>query len=359
MMSLKKTFRILAVMLMIAASCFTGMAANRITASLDSANVLMGRTTVMHLKVEQNSSTRGYLPLFRVPSQTGYVGVCGDSVELRYPHQIDTVRDGNRMTVNYAIIVQSFDSGTYQLPRVAFVEGVDTAWSGPLQLTVRPVVGVTADTPIADYANVADPENSSIFDVLPDWMVNYWWAILLALAACGAGFWIWKRYQKNGTILPKKPEPTPNEVAEKSLQELKEKKLWEQGLEKEYYTELTDILRRYLYGRFGINAIEMTSRQILYALGANPDLREKRKMIRQILDMADFVKFAKVRPLPADNISAYDNAWKFVIETRPVVNDNNQSDAEQGGKGESMKTTDSNSRKDTKVLEEDKKGGER
>ena len=64
--------------------------------------------------------------------------------------------------------------------------------------------------------------------------------------------------------------------------------------------------------------MEMTSRQILSSLSANKDTKEQRPMIRQILNMADFVKFAKVRPLPADNIASYENAVKFVEETRPV-----------------------------------------
>ena len=72
-----------------------------------------------------------------------------------------------------------------------------------------------------------------------------------------------------------------------------------------YFTELTDILRLYLYRRFGINAAEMTSRQILASLKKNKDTQDKRVYFRQILDMADFVKFAKVRPLPEDNVKAY------------------------------------------------------
>ena len=54
-------------------------------------------------------------------------------------------------------------------------------------------------------------------------------------------------------------------------------------------------------------------------------------MIRQILNMADFVKFAKVRPLPEDNIAAFDNARKFVIETKPVEPVEGDSPEKKGG----------------------------
>ncbi len=153
---------------------------------------------------------------------------------------------------------------------------------------------------------------------MPDWILDYWWILLIILLAICAGIYLWSRYRKEGSILGKKPEPTPYEVASAALRELKSKKLWEQGMEKEYFTELTDIIRVYLYGRFGINAMEMTSRQILGSLKNNKETKDKREYIRQIVNMADFVKFAKVRPLPEDNIASYDNAVKFVEETKPL-----------------------------------------
>lgn len=289
-----------------------------VKAKLDTAAVMMGEITTLHLTVDQESNVKGHFPLFKVASEKGYVGVCGDSIELRAPVKIDTVRSGNSLSIKYEVPVQSFDSGFYKLPELEYVSGVDTSRSNHVVLKVLPVANVTAETPIADYANVADPENSSIFDSLPDWLVNYWWILLILIAVCFVAFRLWKRYQTTGRLLPKKPEPTPYEVAISGLRGLKEKKLWENGMEKDYFTELTDILRTYLYGRFGINAMEMTSRQILAALSANKETKDKRPMIRQILDMADFVKFAKVRPLPADNIQSLDNAMTFVEQTKPL-----------------------------------------
>ncbi len=120
------------------------------------------------------------------------------------------------------------------------------------------------------------------------------------------------------------------------LQRLKARKLWESGQEKEFYTILTDILRDYLDGRFGIKAMEMTSSQIMDTLAADRTLRDPRQMMRQILDMADFVKFAMVRPLPEDNVKAFDNAVAFVESTRPVEkpageDEGNEEGAPDGG----------------------------
>lgn len=287
-----------------------------VQAKLDSVNLLMGNMTTVHLIVKQPKDLKGDFPLLRQVRDTGVIPVCGDSVELRSPSRVDTVVSGNSLTITYDVPVQAFDSGYYRLPEFAFVSNGDTAFSKSLSIKVVPVLA-EANTPINDYASVSDPENPSIFDWVPDWVVDFWWLFLLLALAIVATFYAYRRYRRVGTLLPKKPEPTPYELAVARLRELKENKLWEQGLEKEYYTELTDILRRYLYGRFGINAVEMTSRQILAALSKNKDTSDKRSYFRQILDMADFVKFAKVRPLPDDNVLALDNAVRFVEETKP------------------------------------------
>jgi len=297
-----------------------------VTAKLDSTILMMGRMTHMKLSVDQNKGAKGVFPLFSQIKENGIVGLCGDSVELRTPIKADTSEKAGRWHIEYTVPVQSFDSGYYKLPEIAFVIGRDTALSNSVALKVVPVVA-DANMPIDDYANVSDPENKSIFDVVPDWILDYWWLLLVFLFVIAAFIYVWMRYRKDGSILGKKPEPTPYEVAVAGLRELKAKKLWEQGMEKEYFTDLTDILRVYIYGRFGINAMEMTSRQILGALKNNKETRDKRDYIRQILNMADFVKFAKVRPLPEDNIASYDNAVRFVEETKPLppAEDDNKS----------------------------------
>ncbi len=288
-----------------------------VKAKLDSTILMMGKITTMELIVDQAKGEKGSFPLFSKLKDNGIVGVCGDSVELRAPVRADTSEQSGRLKIKYIVPVQAFDSGYYKLPEIEFVIGRDTSFSNSVALKVVPVV-VDANAPIDDYANVADPENQSIFDNVPDWMINYWWIILIVLISIAVFLYAWRKYKKDGQLIGKKYIPTPYEIASEALKELKSKKLWEQGMEKEYFTELTDILRNYMYGRFGINAMEMTSRQIINSLKNNEETNDKRAYIRQILNMADFVKFAKVRPLPADNVASFDNAVKFVEETKPV-----------------------------------------
>ncbi|MDE6559414.1 MAG: hypothetical protein K2K29_05965 [Muribaculaceae bacterium] len=120
--------------------------------------------------------------------------------------------------------------------------------------------------------------------------------------------------------MPKKPEKTPYQRAIDDLKRLKARKLWESGREKEYYTELTEILRTYLDGRFGIQAMEMTSGEIMSHLADLGDHDIPRDKMRDVLDMADFVKFAMVRPLPDDNVALFKDAVEFVESTKPLDN---------------------------------------
>nr|QJR98318.1 hypothetical protein Muribac2_420 [uncultured Muribaculaceae bacterium] len=317
--------------------------------------------TTLRLEAVQDKGKPGGFPLFRnVDPSLGYVTVCGDSIELRSSFKTDTVELGSgRIQINYQVPLQAFDSGTYRLPEFVYVSESDSARSNALTLNVYPIK-VTADDPIAGFAPVAEPEGKKFFDFVPDWLAEFWWLIVIALIAIAAAIWAMRRYRKEGTVLKKKPEPSPYEVAITALQELKEKKLWEQGMEKEYFTRLTDILRVYLDRRFGINAMEMTSREIMDHL-YNSDVKDKRDYMRQILSVADFVKFAKVRPLPADNIAAFDNAVKFVEETKPAPEESVDAEADASGKpasdGKGEKPGESGAQKSVAAPEEKKGGG--
>lgn len=304
-----------------------------ISAKLDSVNIMMGSVNTLHIEVVEDEGVSGALSIFqKIDKSRGYVAVCGDSVELRTDFKIDTTRIGSgKIQLNYSIPVQAFDSGTYTLPRFKYQAGRDSAFSNALTFNVYPV-NVTADDPIAGYAPVLQPDGKRFYDFLPDWLLDFWWIWLIIFLAICVFLWAMKNYKKTGIpFIAPKALPKPWEVALDALQRLKVKKLWEQGMEKEYFTDLTDILRVYLFERFGINAMEMTSRQIMEKIQQS-DLHDKKEYVKQILSVADFVKFAKVRPLPADSIAAYDNAVKFVEETIPEEKAEESSHPEEGGK---------------------------
>ena len=94
--------------------------------------------------------------------------------------------------------------------------------------------------------------------------------------------------------------------------------MWQEGKHKEYYSALTDILRTYIDGHFGVGAMEMTSDEIIEAM-RSVELPQKSAMdLTEILREADLVKFAKATPEAEENEAAFTAAWDFVEQTRPV-----------------------------------------
>jgi hypothetical protein len=108
----------------------------------------------------------------------------------------------------------------------------------------------------------------------------------------------------------------PHEIALEELEKIKSDKLWQKGEVKVYYTELTDTLRDYFTKRFNIPAMEMTSSEIIRALKYEHDAVDAIERVREIFDISDMVKFAKMEPSQDDNEMSIVNAFFIVNKTK-------------------------------------------
>lgn len=285
----------------------------RIESKLDSATLLMGRVTALNVTVVKPTAERGSIIIPR-DSMTANVEIVGEA-------SADTSNLGNGIEeIKRRIILQSFDSGVYVLKPILYVSPLgDTIASDRPVLKVIPA-NVDSLTTIHDYADAQEGEHK-FFDFLPDFMSTWWLWLIVGVVLATAGIILYFHYVRKGKIsikLRTKPEEPPYDRAVRSLNDLRAQHLCEQGREKEFYTRLTDILRVYLDKRFHINAMEMTSSQILRALEGNEATRLPKLHMSQLLEIADFVKFAAQRPLPDDNAKAFNNAMQFVEDTKPV-----------------------------------------
>ncbi len=278
-------------------------------AKLDSATLLMGKTTALHLEITQDKDARGFFPGEQLDTLNAMVEIA------ERPAADTTDLGNNRIQINRDLIIQSFDSGMWIIKPIPYVVNGDTAFCNQLTLKVLPV-NVSQMKDINDIKPVEDVP----FNLL-DWLPDYWWAWLLGLLLIGAGIWAYRKYYKKGInpLKPSKKRLPPYEEAMINLQNLKSAQLWQQGQEKEYFTGLTDILRVYIDRRFHINAVEMTSSQIIDTLKKNEETKAVNEQLEMILEIADIVKFANARPLADDNEVAYQRAVNFVEATRPVV----------------------------------------
>jgi hypothetical protein len=145
--------------------------------------------------------------------------------------------------------------------------------------------------------------------------------ILLAVIAAAAAWFLVKLFRK---ITEKRSDkeiiinPDPAHViAFRDLEKLRDKKLWQKGEIKQYYTRLTEIIRQYLENRFVIYSLELTTSETLDALVRTGFKKDgSYAKLKSILTGADLVKFAKYKPEPSENELHFEDSWEFVFVTK-------------------------------------------
>ena len=274
-----------------------------IDVAIDSAAILIGEQTTLHLTVTADKDRPVQIV---IPNDTLMTGV----EVLNLSKADSTEIENDRLVIKQDVLITSFDSSLYLLPPLKVIDGVDTVYSNQVALKVS-TIPVNADKP------------EEFNDIKTVWKPPFVWAdyypIMLALFLICVIAYIVKRIRAKKSLIPfKKEEPKlpPHEQAIKELDEIKQQKLWQQGRSKEYYTLITDTLRKYIEERFGINAMEMTSGEILELIRKNSEAQSVYDNLRQILQLADFVKFAKMNPLPDENDLSMMNAYLFVNQTK-------------------------------------------
>ena len=229
----------------------------------------------------------------------------------------DTIRDKNhRLQIERRYRVSVFDTGVVVIPPVEVsykANGIKAT------LSSQPVKLVVKTLPVDLHKGLKDikrPYNMplTLKEIL-------FWALMAILLAGTVFFLFWyRRKKKQKDRLPKivlKPTEPPHVFALREMNILKDARLWQQGQVKEYYTRLTDILRKYLEYRYEIKAMEQTSIETMESL-TKAGFNDNRlySMLKEILDTGDLVKFAKYLPQPDKNESMLLNAFVFVNETK-------------------------------------------
>lgn len=244
-------------------------------------------------------------------------------VELVEELPVDTLkRDGRRLRI----------AKRYRL--AAFQEGLINMGAAGVVYADKNIVDTLYATDSV-YLKVAtfqiDSTSQSIFDLKPQQNLPFkvaeiksylLWG-LLALVVLVALLVALDRYLKArgrrlGDLFKPAPPQPPHVIAIAALEALHHQKLWQNNKHKLYYSLLTEILRTYIDGRWGVSAMEMTSDEIIAAM-RSVELPDKARMdLTAILRDADLVKFAKFAPEAEQNENDYQKAYYFVEETKPV-----------------------------------------
>lgn len=224
----------------------------------------------------------------------------------------------SNIIVQQTLSLMTFDTGYVQIPSVGltYAHSADDlmrmkAFTDPISLYVTTIA---VDT-IQPFRPIVEPiaQPLSMKDAYP-WILG---ALLLVLV--GFGVWFLLRHRKprvdeHGEPI-KGPVKPPYNKAIDDLTTLRQQKLWQAGKVKEYYASLSDITREYIEGQFQVNAVEMTTEDILSEvrdLNFNSQVYGK---LKQSMELSDLVKFAKYSATSLENDNAMSDVTDFVNES--------------------------------------------
>lgn len=306
-------------------------------AELDTPWVNIGMPRILHLEVTVPEGADVQWPV--AVQRNGISATDFEDIQKKYMLEygpdndfaIDTVRhDGGQITLQQNLQVFAFDSAAMVIAPFRFVVNGDTVSTQMLALKCEHPFEEVVDDPQAfqGLKDILDPDF-----VLWDYI---WWMlwVLIAVAVAFVGYYGYQFYMKHrpaaqAVVVKEKPLPA-HVVALKALEDLNEKKLWQAGQFKLFHTELTDILRRYIENRYHAPAMESTTEEILEEL-LELTMTQKSSFnnLKDVLQMADLVKFAKYEPLPDENQMVYMNARLFVEQTKESIVEAEKSDSEE------------------------------
>ena len=153
-----------------------------------------------------------------------------------------------------------------------------------------------------------------------DWSLSFWLSVLL-LVFLAVTYYLYLRLRDNKPIIKTiriVKRLLPHQKAMQQIEQIKAEKMVSAENSKEYYTRLTDTLRKYIEERYGFNAMEMTSSEIIEKLTATQDEKDEKALseLRHLFLTADLVKFAKYSTLINENDMNLVNAIAFIDQTK-------------------------------------------
>lgn len=287
--------------------------AQKAVLNLDTSSIRIGERVQLRLHATLPKTASIYWPII---SDT-----LTSNIEVAAKSKIDTNATSRKDFINYSqnILITSFDTGFHYIPpfTIHYSYAGDTSrhelLSEGVYLKVRTV---EVDTTQA-IRDIRGPMQAPLtFAELAPYLGGI---AILGIIIAMIWYYFWRK-KMNKPLFPvlTRPQGPPWQIALQSLEALGAKKLWQNGKIKEYYSELTDILRQYLQNQHGIDAMEMITTEILAAYDMAGLQTEARSKLSLMLELADFVKFAKATPLKEENESSMNYARQFIEDTKPV-----------------------------------------
>lgn len=306
MKALKKFLIIIMLVLPVALQAKSGRV--YVKAAIDSIEIFIGQQAKLTVDVTADRGAKVVYPTYeRAQFITPGVEVLGST-------DADTALiDNGMMTVSKTFTITSFDEKLYAIPGMKV--SVDGKAYTANQLALK-VIPVEVDTLHLDKFFPPKDVQDNPFD-WSEWSGVFWMSaivLLLCMLCCYLAVCL----KQNKPVIVRIrviKKVLPHLKALTVIEKLRREKLNSSENQKEYYTQLTDALRQYIKERFGFNAMEMTSSEILDRLHETGD----QKMLDELKELfytADLVKFAKYSTLLNENDMNLVNAINFIDQTK-------------------------------------------
>ncbi len=239
-------------------------------------------------------------------------------IEVLSVTKIDTTipnkNNPNIIQQRIQLTITSFDSGAYYIAPFKFIINNDTInplLTEPLHLIVRTVATDTSATKLKDIkAPFDEPFNWRWYLPSP-----YWLLALLAFGIMLTILLIYLDKKKIKAPIIETPKTPAYITALQALENIKHEAVWKENKTKEYYSSISETVRLYIEERFKINALELTSDEIIKVFKSQVIDAESKNKLNQILTLSDFVKFAKQIPIETEHTITLNNAFDFVNNT--------------------------------------------
>ncbi len=279
-----------------------------VEARIDSIQMLIGQQAHVTLSATTPANAKVVFPSFK-SRDTLVAGVEVLTVSKEQTEDIDNGQQ--RWTRVYTLT--SFDGKLYYLPPFKVKVNGKEYQSKSLALKVLEVEVDT--TKMNQFFGPKDVQDNPF--LWSDWSLVFWLSVLMLLLLGAAGY-LYIRLRDNKPLIKSfklVKRLLPHQKAMKEIEQIKADKMVASENQKEYYTKLTDTLRRYIEERYKFSAMEMTSSEIIERLMRDGDQKSLDEL-RQLFMTADLVKFAKYSTLINENDMNLVNAIEFINQTK-------------------------------------------
>lgn len=288
-----------------------------VVATVNSNNIVIGEELIISFEINSDGKFDIIFPNY---------GDTLSSFEIINISKIDTITQEKIIKYKQSLSLINFDSGRYEIPSIKFVykDKLDSSKLADFRTISTNSIPVFVNSVQVDTTQTFKDIKPLIDVPFSIWEIIEYIYFTIGLILLAIILWyLYKKYYKNRVKveenIPYDPKISADVLALEALKKLKEEKLWQNNEFKLYYTKLTDILRIYILRVFEVNALDMTSSEILDSLKGRNLSELGHSNLKFIFTNSDLVKFAKEKPIQSINESAIDYSFDFIEKTKNLI----------------------------------------